>query len=181
MRKLIGSAVLVGALVLAGASVSAAQAAQRRTAYGVAGGLLMPMGDYGDLDGMGFLVGVGASFALGTSPVRLRVEGTWSSTSHDDPFDGNTRILGGMASVVYPFQSAGRVKPYILGGLGYYNVDVEVNGTSGDESKVGFGGGLGLLFPMASSDFFVEARYMSVSTDVSLNFVPIIVGIRFGK
>lgn len=184
MRKLIGSAVLVAVLVCA---ASPATAQQPKVSYGVAAGLAMPMGDYGDLDKLGFTFGAGASFALGSAPVRLRIEGSWSQTSHDDvggsPVEGNTKILGGMASLVYPFQTAGTVKPYVLAGLGYYNVDFEFTGVgSADESKVGFGGGAGVRFPLSSASLFLEGRFMSVSTSgSSTTWVPIIVGISLGR
>ncbi|MGH7568399.1 MAG: hypothetical protein ACREL9_05400 [Gemmatimonadales bacterium] len=61
--------------------------------------------------------------------------------------------------------------------MGYYNVDFG----SVDESKVGFGGGAGLRFPMPSATLSVEARYMNISTSgSSLTFIPIIVGVSFG-
>jgi len=178
MRKLIGNALIVAALAFMG---TAAAAAQSGATFGVAGGLLMPMGDYGDVDKLGFTAGIGASFGLGSAPVRIRVEGSYGQTSHDG-IGGNSKIMGGMVSLVYPFQMEGSVKPYVLGGLGYYNVKVEVTGFgSADESKVGFGGGAGLMFGMGSADLFVEGRFMSISTTgSSTTFAPIIVGIRFG-
>lgn len=177
MRKLGACALIAAALVFAGASASVAQS---KVAFGVGGGLLMPMGDYGDVDNMGFTFGGGASIGLGSAPVRLRVEGSYGTSSHDG-VGGKTKILGGMVSVVYPFQTAGQIKPYVLAGLGYYNVDVSVTGFgSADESKLGFGGGAGVMFPMSSVELFVEARFMSIATDERTTFLPIIAGVRFG-
>jgi opacity protein-like surface antigen len=95
---------------------------------------------------------------------------------------GNTKIIGGMASLVYSFQTSGSVMPYVLAGLGYYNVKFDIPGFgSADESKVGFGGGAGLGFPMGSASLFVEARYMNIATSGSAwTFFPIIVGVSFG-
>ncbi|MGH7537658.1 MAG: outer membrane beta-barrel protein, partial [Gemmatimonadales bacterium] len=124
MRKLFGCALLL----LAGAAVPA----QAQVRFGLAGGVITPLGVYGDFDKLGFIAGAGASIPIGTAPVRVRVEGTFSQTSHKDvsgtPVDGNTRIIGGMASLVYSFQAGASLTPYILGGVGFYNVKVEVTG-----------------------------------------------------
>lgn len=149
--------------------------------FGVGGGLLLPMGDYGTADKMGFTAGAGVIIPVGTAPVAVRVEGSYSQTSHDG-IGGKSKIMGGMASLVYSFSGAGTVTPYVLAGLGYYNVKVDVTGFgSFDESKVGFGGGGGLRFPMGSASLFVEARYMNISTTGgSTTFMPIIAGLSFG-
>jgi opacity protein-like surface antigen len=173
MRKLLGCALVL----LAGAALPA----QAQVRFGVGGGLLMPMGDYGTADKMGFTAGAGVLVPVGTAPVAVRIEGSFSSTSHDG-IGGNTKIIGGMASLVYSFTGAGSVTPYVLAGLGYYNVKVDVTGFgSFDESKVGFGGGGGIQFPMGSASLFAEARYMNISTTGgSTTFMPIIVGVSFG-
>lgn len=150
--------------------------------FGLGGGLLMPMGDYNTADKPGFIFGAGVVFPVGTAPVSVRVEGTFSQTSHDG-IDGNTRIIGGMASLVYAFTAGGSVTPYVLGGIGYYNGKVTVPSINFDdsESKVGFGGGAGLRFPMGSASLFAEARYINIATSGSATtFLPIIVGVSFG-
>ncbi len=174
MRKLLGCALVLLAV--------AAMPAQAQVSFGVGGGLLMPMGDYGTLDKMGFIGGVGVLFPLGTAPVSVRVEGTYSQTSHDG-IDGKTKIMGGMASLVYLFQVGGSVTPYVLAGVGYYNGKVTVPSLNIDasESKVGFGGGGGIRFPMGSAALFVEARYINIATSGSATtFLPIIAGVSFG-
>ena len=175
MRKLLGCALVLFAV--------AAMPAQAQVRFGVAGGLLMPTGDYGTLDKMGFIGGVGASIPIGTAPVRVRFEGTYSQTSHDG-IDGKTKILGGMASLVYSFSAGGSVTPYVLAGVGYYNGKVTVPSLNFDasESKVGFGGGAGLRFPMGSASLFAEARYINIATSGSATtFFPFLVGVSFGQ
>lgn len=174
MRKLLGCASLMLAVV--------AMPAQAQVRFGVGGGLLMPMSTYGDVDKAGFIGGVGVVVPIGTAPVSVRVEGTYSQTSHDG-IDGKTKIIGGMASLVYSFQAGGSVTPYVLGGIGYYNGKVTVPSFSIDESesKVGFGGGAGLRFPIGSASLFAEARYINIDTSGdALTYIPIIVGVSFG-
>jgi opacity protein-like surface antigen len=87
-----------------------------------------------------------------------------------------------MASLVYGFGAAGP-KPYITGGLGLTNAKIDVGGSSASETKVTFGFGAGIQFPLGTGGnrLFVESRYTSVSTDPSLTYLPIVVGISFGK
>lgn len=169
-------AVLAVVCVVGAGSLSAQNAR-----FGVGGGLLMPMGDYNTFDKPGFIFGAGVVVPVGTAPVALRIEGSYSQTSHDG-VGGKSKIIGGMASLVYSFTGAGSVTPYVLGGLGFYNLKVDITGAgSTSTSKIGFGGGGGLRFPMGSASLFVEARYMNIATSGGATaFVPIIAGVSFG-
>ncbi len=144
-------------------------------------GVTMPQGDYGDLASMGFH-GMGAvSFGLGAGPLGVRVEGVYHRTSLENDVDGNTSIIGGMANLMYSFTTAGTVKPYLLGGAGYFKADAEVTGFgSFDESDLGFGGGGGVTFAMGGTTLFAEVRYITVGGDVEADFLPITVGLKFG-
>lgn len=169
---------VVALACLAGAGSLSAQGVR----FGVGGGLLMPMGDYNTADKPGFIFGAGVVFPVGTAPVAVRVEGSYSQTSHDG-IDGKSKIMGGMASLVYSFKAGGSVTPYVLGGVGFYNLKVTVPSFAVDTSvsKIGFGGGAGLRFPMGSASLFVEARYMNIATSGgSTAFMPIIAGVSFG-
>ncbi len=178
----------IGLAVLAAAgftmAVARPVAAQNGTTLGVGVGLTLPMSDYGDKavygDKAGFHFGVGAGFALGTAPVRLRVEGSYTQTSHQTGIDGNTKLLGGMVSLVYPFSTAGSIKPYILAGVGFYNTKISSGGQDTSKTSVGFGGGAGVRFPMSSMSLFVEARYLTQKAfDLTFARLPITVGLQF--
>ena len=164
-------------------AVAAPAAAQSGTTLGVGVGITNPMGNWKDKnvwgDKLGFHFGVGAGFALGSAPVRARVEGSYTQTSHDG-FSGKTKLLGGMVSLVYPFQTAGNIKPYVLAGIGVYNIKESVSDSS--ETKVGFGGGAGVRFPMSSMSLFVEARYLTTGKAFGIakfSQLPITVGVSF--
>jgi len=177
--KRLSMAVLAAASLVAVATPAAAQ-----TRLNVGASIVNPMSDWGTGDKLGFGGNLGASFGLGTAPVRLRIEGSYEQTSHDAGIDGNTKVLGGMLNLVYPFQSAANIKPYIIAGLGYNNTKVTVTGQSESKGAVGFGGGLGLQFAMSSANLYVEGRYLTHKADFgggSVNFsqVPITVGLTF--
>lgn len=176
MRNLIGRTALAAVLVLA-PSVLVAQGIR----YGVGAGLLMPLGDYGTADKMGWAVGADVTKWMPGGMLGVRIEGSYSQTSHDGA-SGNFKIIGGAADLVYAFGvTAAQMRPYVLGGLGYYNVKESVSGAS--ESKVGFGVGAGVAFKMGagSTRLFVEGKWTTVSTSgSSTSFIPIRVGLRFG-
>ena len=182
MRKLIGGTALIAALALA-PTLAVAQGMR----YGVGVGLLMPLSDYETADKMGWVAGADATRWLPGGMLGVRVEGSYSQTSEASGVTAHsTKIIGGMADLVYAFGlSAAQMRPYVLGGLGYYNVKIDVTGLgSASESKVGFGVGGGLAFKMGtgSTRAFVEAKWTTVSTSgSSTSFIPIRVGLRFGS
>ena len=173
-----------GLVLLAVALVVAARPASAQSIrWGLGAGLLMPMGDYANADKMGYTAGLGGTYNLPTG-VGIRADISYGSSSEKDGVTAHsTKIMGGMASVVYAFGSAGP-KPYLLGGIGLSNVKQEVGGQSANETKVSFGFGAGLTFPLGTGGnrLFAETRYTSVSTSANpTTFLPIIVGISFGK
>lgn len=172
--------VLLAVMALA---IVVSPASAQNIRWGVGAGLLMPMGDYGDFDKMGFTGGLGGTYTL-PGGVGIRADVSYGTTGEKSGIaDHSTKIMGGMASVVYAFGTAGP-KPYVLGGLGLSNVKVSAGGTSVSETKVAFGFGAGVSLPMGTggSRLFAETRYTSVSTSgSSTTFLPIVVGISFGK
>ena len=174
--KRISMAMLAAAgLCVAGATTAAAQ-----TRLNIGASIVNPMSDWGTADKMGFGGNLGASFGLGTAPVRLRIEGSYEQTSHDAGVDGNTKVLGGMLNLVYPFQSKANIKPYIIGGLGYNSTKVTTGGLSESKGAVGFGGGFGLQFAMSSANLYIEGRYLThKANDVNFTQVPVTVGLTF--
>lgn len=170
-------------------AVAAPAAAQSGTTLGVGVGITNPMSDWKDKnffgDKMGFHFGVGAGLALGSAPVRLRVEGSYTQTSHQDGLDGHTKLLGGMVSLVYPFATAGNIKPYVLAGVGMTNIKIDDGTDDTSHTSVSFGGGAGIRFPLSSMSAFVEARYLTLKAfdlgagKLTWSQLPITVGLSF--
>ncbi|HEY3220177.1 MAG TPA: outer membrane beta-barrel protein [Gemmatimonadales bacterium] len=179
--KRFGLALLAVALCVVAARPAMAQGTLR---YGVNAGLLLPMGDYADQDKLGWIAGAGATYWL-PGNIGIRGDLSYSSTAHDGVgATGSTKLIGGMASVVYALMPASApARLMVTGGVGYYNIDF--GGGLDKQSKIGFGGGAALAFKMGtgSTRLVVATRYTSVSTDGTsrLNFLPITVGLTFGK
>ena len=179
--KRLGLVVLAMALCMVATRPAMAQGTLR---YGVSAGLLMPVSDYNTLDKMGWVAGAGATYWL-PGNVGIRGDLSYSSTAHKGTgATGSTKLIGGMASVVYALMPASApARLMITGGVGYYNIDL--GSGIAKQSKIGFGGGAAVAFKMGTSStrFVVATRYTSVSTDGTsrLNFLPITVGLTFGK
>jgi hypothetical protein len=170
---------LAVAIALCAAIPLRAQLIQRSEGFrfGLGLGATVPMGDYGNLDKMGInILGVFEQ-PLANSPLYLRVDGIYSSTSHDGA-SGTTGILGGTVSALYHLSAPrAQARPYVLGGLGIYNVDF---GT-GSQTKIGYALGGGITFNLGGLNAFAEARYVSVKTSsFTTTFVPVTVGLMFG-
>jgi hypothetical protein len=158
--------------------------AQGTLRYGINAGLLMPTSNYNTLDKMGWVAGAGATYWL-PGNVGIRGDLSYSSTAHKGTgATGSTKLIGGMASVVYALMPASApARLMITGGVGYYNIDF--GSGIAKQSKIGFGGGAAVAFKMGTSStrLVVATRYTSVSTAGTsrLNFLPITVGLTFGK
>ncbi len=184
MKRTLLAVLAVGMLAVVPAPTLSAQGVR----WGVNGGLLMPLGDYNTLDKPGWIVGGGATYWLTGGMLGVRGDVSYGQTTHDGGFTGNTKIAGGMASVVYALApSTASARPFVTGGLGVYNVKFEFTGpgaSSASETKVGFGAGAGVAFKVGTGGMrvVVATRFTSVSTSgSSTSFLPISVGLTFGK
>src|SRR2546427_12363262 len=77
------------------------------------------------------------------SPVGIRIDGLYGQTSHKAPFDGdgNSKGIGGLASLVWNIPvPAPIVKPYVLAGGGFFNLETTNSALGGgrSESKVSY-------------------------------------------
>lgn len=168
---------------------------------GLGVGTLVPQGDLADGAKAGF-AGI-ASLEFG-SRTALRIEALWANSNLDGQIisdgsgvplpsnadvSGDVQFIGGLASLVFHL-GVGPVRPYLIGGAGYYNRDVsqKASDAAGNfdelslkESDLGFHFGAGLKLSVFGISAFGEARYHTVKTEGdATNFVPILVGVRLG-
>jgi opacity protein-like surface antigen len=182
-------------------SASAAPAAAQGVPlvhFGVMAGYSLPYNTLDDYAKSGWNGGVTLKIGAPLVPVAFRVDATYSQ------MDGKTLTFPGPSTVENDFVVwnataniqwvlIGKALPtkfYLIGGLGYYNVQQKVNVTSPvvlstpyNSSKFGYNAGLGVSF----SKLFVEARWNTVSdglvttsgSKTTLEYIPITVGIIF--
>ena len=184
MKQIFGA---VAGLTLVAALATSAQAqdmgSTRAFTIGIAGGVTMPMGDFGDFYDTGFNVTGSLGFRPATLPVGLSFDLGYHSLGagdgDDDIFDdvGDVRIISGTGNVVIPFTTTGGIRPYVIGGVGFYNFDSE--GVEGS-TDFGLNAGGGLEFALSGFNTFLEARFHSAFTEEdNTNFLPIVFGIKF--
>lgn len=185
MKRIVRSAAVLG--MVTALTVATAQAqAPGRASFHLAGGITLPMGDFGDAFGTGFQALGGVSFGLGGLPFAIRVDGFYGQNSGDEDVTGpdvKVKMFGGMAGGQFNFGSdASPVKPYILAQIGMVNSKVDVpNLDLSAETDFAFGGGGGIGFGLGSIAAFVEALYTSIATEGgSSNFIAARFGVRFG-
>lgn len=166
------------ALVAAVSTAADAQAASK--GLGVYGGIAMPMGDFGDAADLGFLIGGQYSMPL-QNALGLRFNADWNRFGLPDDIDGNWSLLGAMANLTYDIGTGTGLKPYLIGGLGFYQYSLDVGGTNiGDDSDLAFNVGAGYNFTAGNRNLFAEIRYLSIMAEgTSINMLPITIGIRF--
>ena len=173
------------ALLAVSASTAQAQtaAAARPVSFGVTGGLSIPTGDFGDFFESGYNAGALLEFTPAVSPLAIRIEGDYQRFAVKDvDSESDLRMISGTANALFKFGSAMMVRPYVLGGVGLFNV----GGTGDDgesENKFGYNVGGGLEIPLSGITVFGDVRFQQVRVgeegESNFNLVPIKIGIRF--
>jgi len=167
------------AVGLAAAAIVAITSAAPLTAqgvrFGVGGGPTFILEDGGgtDFHAMGT-----AAFGGGVDlPVSFRVDAQYQLGDAAD-------VLSGTGNAVYSFTVSEETKfrPYLIGGLGIYNINPDAEGFD-SETKFGINAGAGFTVPVGqgTTRLFGEARFHNVFTEgENLNLLPITVGVMFG-
>ena len=167
-------------LVVAVSSTADAQAASA-SRFGVSGGVSLPMGDFGDIAGLGFHLGGHFQTPI-NDKLHFRANLDFGRYGGDEDFGvDNVTIMGAVANLVLPINTQSALKPYLLGGLGFYKWEIEgTGGGSFDESDLAFNIGAGYDFKWGTKSMFTELRFLSIlSEDEATNMIPIVIGIRF--
>jgi opacity protein-like surface antigen len=167
-----------GALALMLALPAAAQV----PVLGVAGGLSVPTSRYGGPLDVGFDFQASAELRPVPGPFEFRGDVLWSRFAVGNPGSGSSNIVGGTFDAELDVPTPG-ISPYVLGGVGVY--DVEVGNDVSHHSRFGPGLNVGAgvrfqLLPLLHA--FVETRYHVAYASPfggDATFLPILVGFRF--
>ena len=176
-RSILGILFIVVAL-LAAASTASAQGAPGFH-LGISGGADFPVEDQEDIYNVGWNGTLMLNWMFGTSPFGIRLDGSYHQLTVKDelePFfiDGKARLIDGTFDFVFGPHIGIWFQPYILGGVGVYDVlfsgeDV-INGIDLSESSTRFGWNVGTGFAFRVSDqsdvhLILEGRYHSIDLD----------------
>ena len=170
-----------------------------RIAFG--GGVSVPTSDYKDALKNGFNGQGSLIFNIAGFPLALRADLNYNKFSFKErptiggipsatDVEGNTQILGGLANITIPL-GAGPITPYVMAGLGAFNVKSEITsglGASTDpesETKFGINGGAGISLRIFGANAFIEGKLQNVYTDKGLidkstvKIIPVTFGFIF--
>lgn len=169
--------------VILGAGLASSVGAQQSVHLGVGGGVAIPTGQLDSLysPGPGGLVTL--AFGPPDAPMGLRLDYQYAGL-RGKTVGGqgvpNTHFSSVTANLVMAFR-VGYVKPYLIGGAGWY--PVRLPGDTKRHNDTGYNGGAGIGFPIPFTNVgaFIEARYHDVnrSNASSYHFIPVTFGLLF--
>jgi hypothetical protein len=159
MRKI---GIVLAALACLSLMAFPASAAKGDMAFGLTGGMAMPMGNFSDIFKPGIGVGVYGDYLV-TEQFAIGVDGMYNQHSAKDEWNALLSLLAGVDIeakwTTFQFGAHGKwmppmkdspAAPYVAFGAGMYNLKakVEGGGESGEASlnKIGVNGGLGVDF-----------------------------------
>ena len=168
--------------------------AQAMPRFGLSAGASIPESTFGEAVNTGYNVNAMLNVTVPLSPVGFRLEGSWNGFDLNDASQtGNVRIAGGSANVILIPSAVMTAKPYLIAGVGAYNVKTSLDNTGGtlltgaftsesSDTRIGFNGGIGLMFGLGPVGSMLEARYVSVNGKnggSSLAYIPVTFGVTF--
>ncbi len=185
--------------LLASTSMARAQAAMASSnpvAFGVVGGATLPTGDLSKGASTGWHAGGVVQFSVPMIPVGLRADVMYHALGEKNSSGVKTSFITGTVNGMFmvPMSEMGTVKPYVIAGIGAYNIRVKVDNEAANQTtsatKFGINGGAGVQFGLSGLSTFIEARYHYIfsaydnssvygSGSSSASIVPISVGIMF--
>lgn len=188
MRRMLVSVAAAGAVL--GGSVTSARAQaliSRPWQFGIVGGSTTPLGNLSDVATTGWHAGALINLGVPLVPVGARLEATWNQTgtkTFDDGTSSKVRIIAATFNATYTLVRVPIVKPYLIGGVGAYNVKFENTSLPriGTNSQTRFGINAGAGFRVQLTGFapFVEARWHDIfTTGRNQQMLPISIGISF--
>lgn len=180
MKRSVFGVAMALALVATAANAQSVVPAAKPVSFGIAGGMSVPTGDFGDGFKSGYNVSGLVQFQQPTWPVALRIEAQYQDFGAKGGVDASAKTIGGLANVIYAFPTKSTVRPYVTGGLGFFHLKMDMGDLSASDNKFGFDFGAGLDFQLSGMNTFIEANWQSIRADGSAaNQIPVRVGIRF--
>lgn len=180
MKKIV--TVAICAMLL---SVSSAAVAASGPYVGFSAGLFMPSDsdvsdDFGDLGEVSFDNGGVVSGAVGyatPSGLRFDAEASYRKADTDTvrvfglgnaDIDGEVNATSLMGNIYFDIPTGGPVRPYIMGGLGVSNVEIELEGEEEDDTVMAAQAGTGVIFEVSQNVTLDLGYRYFVTEDVSL-------------
>src|SRR5262245_37786407 len=165
MRTILRSIAVLGLLAFSPLVASAQVGlAHHFVTLGVGGGMSVPVSDAGDAFKNGFNVQGIARLNVPKLPVMPRFDLNFSRFNLDNAqvgVPGTSQILAGLANLQLSVLPLGPVRPYVIAGLGAYNLKTETQGitpTSVTGTHFGINGGAGGALHFGMINGYVRGR-----------------------
>jgi hypothetical protein len=160
-------------------------AGQSTTTWILAAGVSVPDGVYGAYADRGLDLTAGLERSLGSHPFSVRLDFSYAVNSDTTGigFHETTRLISGMANLVYHFRDA-RPRIYALVGLGYFGRRFSTDDpddSSINDALMGFQLGEGIILRVRSATLFGEGRFVSQFGTQPLSFFAVTLGVRLGQ
>lgn len=173
------AATLTASLLLISMPTAAAHSQGASGQFGVLAGATFPTGEVADGLDTGFNLGVTLGMTSPVYPLALRIDASWHQLGfapHEGHESENLRIVTGSANLLY--NSAFPFRPFVIGGIGAYNL--RDPHAAGDENEFGWNLGAGIRLALAQFETFAELRYHSIRREGgNLALMPFSFGIMF--
>jgi opacity protein-like surface antigen len=174
------------AIGLAVAMSAQAAQAQSNLSLGIGGGAVVPTGSLADVGKTGWNATLSARLKPAPSPIGFQLDGFYNRFAFDG-IDGHSSILGASANALFALPGV-VAHPYLIGGLGVYNMKATVGDVSGSDTKFGFNGGLGVDVGVGPARLYAEGRLHGIMKgtvdsqtleEKTAYMVPLTVGLRW--
>lgn len=168
--------VLSGVVAMAGLVVLAQGASAQANIF-VSAGAALPIGDYGDYAGTGWMAQAGVGFPVASS-VSAGVGGFYGVNNHDTDGD-KTNLYGALAYALFTMGEDGSVQPYVFGGPGFMTHSYKSESfpsAEGSESALAAAAGAGVNIPFGSLEGFVEGMVLAGFSDLDETRVIVLSG-----
>ena len=110
-------------------------------------------------------------------PIGLRLDLVMNEWELENT-DADLRIWSVSGSFLYGMLPNPIVRPYIVGGLGFYSAKLDVDNATAD-NDVGLSAGAGIRFRAGRLRFLTEARYHRIFNDAETDYIPVTLGLIF--
>ena len=196
---------IIGCALFLGGAASSARAQQstngapspRWISFGIGGGVSVPVSDVKSALDNGFAGQGFIRFGPPGTPFAARLDFTFqsfdlksvktSSSASTTTQGGTSQVFGGLAQMQFDLMH-GPIRPYLLAGIGAYNVNVDPddpNTASTSDMRFGINGGAGLAVQVSVIRLYIEGRVDNVYTQEglidanSIQTIPVTFGIAY--
>jgi hypothetical protein len=188
MKRIAGGCTVLALSLTLGAAPAAAQVMIKPWTLGFGGGATVPQSDFAEIQKVGWHVVGLVDFNFPTVPVGVRVDGGYHAlagkdVTDDDPFP-EVQVINVNGNLTYTIPGFVTVRPYAVGGVGYYSSKSDVTNAE-RVNRLGFNGGVGFNLNLVGFAAFIEGRFHYITKDgnvegaTAVQFIPITLGLRF--